>query len=165
MALVFGSVIVATVALSGVPAVPVSERPPAGTVSTISVSNEIVEDDCPGVSAGIGYSIASPLSKAVPRHALHSPKRLPPLRSFQSVGMLFCSQPFPVVMGANSSRADGGFPSTLGVQAAVTAEQAFGSGAPNPVSDPRRRQSPAWYSSPPLSGVTVPMFVTVTSVW
>ena len=52
VALRFGSAIVATVVFSAVPAVPVSDRPPVGTVSTISVSNENVCEDAPASSPG-----------------------------------------------------------------------------------------------------------------
>ncbi len=52
MALVFGSEIVATVVFRGVAAVPDSDRPPVGTVSTIWVSNENVCEDAPGSSPG-----------------------------------------------------------------------------------------------------------------
>ena len=47
VALVFGSVKVATVPPTALPVLPVNEKPPVGTVSTIIVSNENVCDGRP----------------------------------------------------------------------------------------------------------------------
>ena len=63
VALVFGSVIVATVPPTDVPGAPANEKPPAGTVSTISVSNEKVIDP--------------PGADAVGERATRSPSRCP----------------------------------------------------------------------------------------
>ena len=81
------------------------------------------------------------------------------------VGTVVCSQLAPVVIGVNSSSADGGLPSTFGAHAAVIGDWAVGSGAPNPLSESsqlavsRRGRASA-------TGVVVglPMFCTVTSV-
>ena len=69
VALVFGSVIVATVPPTGVPAAPVNERPPAGTVSTITVFNENVCDCAGGEAVGRSNRCPSALSIVVARAA------------------------------------------------------------------------------------------------
>ena len=86
----------------------------------------------------------SALSIAVARQSLQLSLSALSSRFVQIVGTIDCSQLLPLVIGTNSSSADGGLPRTFGVQAAVIGEPAFGSNAPNPVSDPRSWQSAAW---------------------
>ena len=70
----------------------------------------------------------------------------------------------PTVIGTNSSSADGGLPSTFGVQAAVVGEVLFGSRAPNPVSMPRSWQSAGVVELACRSRLEPLSFVTVMSV-
>jgi hypothetical protein len=62
VALVLGSVKVATVPPMALPGLPVNEKPPVGTVSTIVVSNDTVASVCPTSRLSIGYWIPIALS-------------------------------------------------------------------------------------------------------
>ena len=147
VALGFGSVMVATVPPTVEPAGPENERPPVGTVSTISVLNENV-CEAPAARPDVP-SIPVALSTLLRAAVAHGWGGMPVESACHSVGAVVSVKPASDWSG--TARTLSRTWSLLGasVQATpTTVAPKVARPTPKPVSLPRSWQSAAWYSSP-----------------